>query len=366
MRTEGVPERALVGISELERALDDELRGRPGGVLRAGVKVLATTAPEPAQPVRSTIVPRVQRAAVEALAGRLGGAVALDPRTGAVLGAAGIGLSGLQPPGSTFKIVTLTGALEARITSPKRRYPVETFATLEGVKLENANGEACGGTLMASFAESCNSVFGPLGARLGARRLVRTAEAFGFNAPPGIDGAATSVIPAADEIGDDLAVGSSAIGQGRVQASALQLAVVAATIAEHGARPRPTLLSGAKPVRVRAIPARTARTVARAMRRVVTGGTGVNAAIQGVRVAGKTGTAELRTTQAPDPPPGAEPGVTPEPAADPSDTTAWFSAFAPAGRPRVAAAVMLVGAGAGGDSAAPAAKTVLQAALRRR
>jgi penicillin-binding protein A len=365
LRGEGVPRDAQVGLGGLERALDDELRGRPGGILRAGDRVLAATVASPGDPVRSTIVPRVQRAAVEAIGGRVGGVVAMHPRTGEILAAAGIGLSGLQPPGSTFKIITLTGALEARITSPAKSYPVETFATLEGVKLENANGESCGGSLMASFAESCNSVFGPLGAQLGAKRLVETAEAFGFNRPPGIDGAATSVIPAADQIGDDLAVGASAIGQGKVQASALQLAIVASTIANRGERPVPTLLDGRRSRRVRVVRRRTASLVGRAMRRVVREGTGVGAAIPGVGVAGKTGTAELRTTQVADPPPGAPAAVTPSPEDTPEDTTAWFAAYAPSGRPRVAVAVMLVGAGAGGESAAPAAKLVLSEALRR-
>ena len=97
--------------------------------------------------------------------------------------------------------------------------------TLEGVALENANGESCGGTLVASFAHSCNSVFAPLGAR--ARRASGSStspSASASTSRPAIPGAATSTIPAADEIGDDLAVGSSAIGQGRVQATALQMA----------------------------------------------------------------------------------------------------------------------------------------------
>jgi penicillin-binding protein A len=363
LTAKGVPRDALVGISGLERALDDELRGTPGGVLRAGATELARTIPSPADPARSTIVRRVQRAAVQAIGARVGGVVALHPRSGAVMAAAGIGLSGLQPPGSTFKIVTLTGALQARITGPRRRYPVETFATLSGVKLENANGESCGGTLMDSFAHSCNSVFAPLGAKLGARRLVQTAEAFGFNRPPGIDGAATSSVPPAEEIGDDLAVGASAIGQGRVQATALQMAVVAATIANEGVRPVPSLLGTDPTRRRRVVPAATARTVERAMRRVVKDGTGVAAAIEGVGVAGKTGTAELRTTQVADPPPGTE-AITP--ADDVTDTDAWFSAYAPVRRPRVAVGVLLVESGAGGDTAAPAARLVLEAALRRR
>ncbi len=310
----------------------------------------------------------MQRAAVAALAGRLGGVVALDPRSGQILAFAGIGFSGLQPPGSTFKIITLTGALEARLTGPGSRYPVQTEAVLEGVALENANGESCGGSLRQSFAESCNSVFAPLGARLGARRLVDVAERFGFNSPPGIVGAATSVIPDADEIGDALAVGSSAIGQGRVQATALQMADTAATIALRGVRPVLTLdlqQEGDRPKGRRVTDARIARTVERMMLAVVREGTGTAAAIEGVQVAGKTGTAELRTTARCEPDPENPESCPPEQNADPTDTDAWFAAYAPAGRPRVAVGVLLVGSGAGGDTAAPAARAVMLAGLRR-
>ena len=81
-----------------------------------------------------------------------------------------------------------TGALEAGITNPSKVYPVQQKAVLEGVDLENANGEYCGGTLIVSFAKSCNSVFAPLGAQLGAKRLVDVAERYGFNQPPDIPG----------------------------------------------------------------------------------------------------------------------------------------------------------------------------------
>jgi penicillin-binding protein A len=364
----GVPVDAQVGASGLERVFDVRLIGRPGGELRAGRRIIAAAAPVAASPVRTTISTAVQSAAVQALGDRLGGVVALDPRSGAVLAASGLGFSGLQPPGSTFKIVTVTGALEARLTSPSRAYPVETKATLEGVDLQNANGEACGGTLVQSFAESCNSVFAPLGAKLGARRLVEVAERFGFNQDPGVPGAATSTIPDAEDIGDDLAVGSSAIGQGRVQATALQMAIVAATIGRRGLRPRPTLdfaAAEADAPAVRAVPARTARTVERLMLAVVRHGTGTAAALAGVAVAGKTGTAELKTTTRCTPDPAQPAACPPQRPEDPSDTDAWFAAYAPAGsgRPHIAVGVMLVGAGAGGTTAAPAARSVLQAAL---
>jgi penicillin-binding protein A len=363
LRAAGVPPGVEVGLTGLERALDAQLRGTPGGELLAGDRRLGAAEPRPAEPVRSSVVPRVQAAAVEALAGRVGGIVAMDPRTGEVTAAAGIGLSGLQPPGSTFKIITLAGALQAGITSPGRRYPVETYTTLEGVRLENNNAEPCGGTLFETFAKSCNSVYAPMGAELGDRRLVEASEAFGLNRPPGIAGAATSTIPSAGEIGDDLAVGSTAIGQGRLQTSALQMAVVAATVAAEGRRPRPTLLAGDRPRAERAVPAEVARVVGRAMRAVVRDGTGTAAAIDGVGVAGKTGTAELRTTVPPLPAPGGE-GAAPPPPQEPA-TTSWFNAYAPFGEPRVAVGVMLEG-GTGGGTAAPAARTVLAEALRYR
>jgi cell division protein FtsI/penicillin-binding protein 2 len=107
---------------------------------------------------------------------------------------------------------------------------------------------------------------------------------------------------------------------------------------------------------------RTARIVRRFLRAVVESGTGIAAAIPGVAVAGKTGTAELRTTQPKEPPDPTTPSL--ETVADETDTDAWFVAFAPAAEPRIAVAVLLVGHGAGGTTAAPAARGVLEAGLR--
>jgi cell division protein FtsI/penicillin-binding protein 2 len=368
----GYPDDAQVGITGLERAFDEQLSGRPGGQLRAGVRLLAERAPRKAAAVRTTIAPSVQEAAVTALAGRLGGVVALRPRTGEILAAAGIGFSGLQPPGSTFKIITATGALEAGITKPTETFPIRTSATLSGVELQNAHRESCGGTLVRSFALSCNSVFGPLGAELGAQKLVAVAERFGFNRPTGITGAATASIPPAGEIGDDLAVGSSAIGQGRVQATALQMAIVASAIGLRGRRPDVTLdpdrWKGDAPTH-EATSSRVARQVERLMLAVVRDGTGTAAGIGDVRVAGKTGTAELKSTQTCEPDPeglGGGESCTAQQQEDTTDTDAWFSAYAPAGggHPRVAVGVLLVSAGAGGDTAAPVARQVLLAGLK--
>jgi cell division protein FtsI/penicillin-binding protein 2 len=313
--------------------------------------------------VRTTIDPKLQRAAVDALAGRYGGIAAVRPDTGEVLALAGIASSAPQPPGSTFKIVTLAGVLEHKVAKRTATYPIQNAATIEGVEIQNANGESCGGSLRISFAHSCNSVFAPLGAKLGAERLVATAQKFGFNEQPPIAGAARSTIPAAGEIGDDLAVGSSAIGQGKVLATPLQMALVAGTIGNEGVRAHPTLLKGADPETTRATPKAVADTIKSYMRTVVTDGTGGGAAIPGVKVSGKTGTAELRTTVKEEPPPEVTDPDQPPPEDDATDTDAWFVAFAPYRDPKVAVAVMLVGQGAGGDTAAPAAGVVLKAAL---
>jgi cell division protein FtsI/penicillin-binding protein 2 len=364
LRALGYPGDARVGISGLERVFDERLSGRPGGVLLAGKRTLASSLARPGPAVRTSIDPDVQRAAVEAKGARLGGVAAVRPRTGEILALSGVAFSGLQPPGSTFKIITLTGVLQARLAGPNSSYPVETKTTIEGVDIENANGESCGGSLRTAFAHSCNSVFAPLGAKLGAQRLVKAAEAFGFNSDLGIPGAATSSIPPAGEIGDNLAVASSAIGQGRVQATALQMALVAATIAGRGKRPQLTLERSTRVRRTQAIDAGTARQVGRFMEAVVNEGTGTAAQISGVRVAGKTGTAELRTTARQDCIPSPEVPCPPVLPNDPTDTDAWFSAYAPAAQPRVAVGVLLVESGAGGDTAAPVAKQVLVAGLK--
>ena len=382
LEADGIPTSAIVGVSGIERALDGSLRGTPGGELLAAggrpdgsTRVLALATPRAAPAVRTTISPAVQRAAVTALGGQLGGIVALQPSTGQILAVAGIGIDDLQPPGSTFKMITLSGVLQDGIATPHSTYPYATHATLDGVKLSNANGEECGGSLALAFAVSCNSVFAPLGVKLGAPRLVAMAERYGFNHEPGIPGAVESTLPAASRIQGELDIGSTAIGQGQVLASALQMATVAATIADGGRRPQPTFAFDARPHAVtRATSAAVARTVRRLMIGVVREGTGTAAAISGVTVAGKTGTAELKSASScsgSSEEGGSNEGGSEEAGAegceavsDPSNTDAWFAAFAPALRPRVAVGVLLVKDGAGGDTAAPVARQVLEAGLQ--
>jgi peptidoglycan glycosyltransferase len=379
LEAQGVPPEAMVGLSGLELALDDRLRGAPGGELLASGaqpgglgRVLAYTAPRAAAAVRSSVSPAVQRAAVLALGGQYGGIVAMRP-SGQILAVAGLGIDGLQPPGSTFKMVTLTGVLAARIASPHTTFPYASFTTLDGVRLNNANGENCGGSLELAFAVSCNSVFAPLGVKLGSARLVGAAEQLGFNRSPAIPGAAESTLPAPGQIQGELALGSTAIGQGQVLASPMEMATVAATVGEGGRRAEPTFLLGGASAGGQAMSAAVARTVRHLMIGVVRFGTGTSAAIPGVLVAGKTGTAELKTTC-----PSAAAGSSQAEAgakeangehcqgsgSEASNTDAWFAAFAPALHPRIVVCVLLVKDGAGGTTAAPVAREVLEAGLQ--
>jgi cell division protein FtsI/penicillin-binding protein 2 len=201
---------------------------------------------------------------------------------------------------------------------------------------------------------SCNSVFAPLGVKLGAQRLVSIAERFGFNRPSSIPGAAESQIPSASTIGDALAVGSSAIGQGMVQSTALEMTDVAATIAMGGRRPIPTLIAHQIPHFVRVTSAHVAHLVQQMMIAVVEFGTGTAAQITGVKVAGKTGTAELKNTSNPNDPN----------ASSPQNTDAWFVGYAPVGKPRIVVGALFPNQGAGGATAAPAVHDVLVAALQ--
>jgi len=342
LRALGVPDDATVGISGLEKALQPQLIGKPGGTLSAGRRVLARSAPRQASPTRSTINPKLEAAAINALGGQDGGLAVLRPDTGAVLALAGVAYSAVGPPGSTFKIITTTAALEAHAVKLSDQFPIETGAILSGVKLSNASGESCGGTFVNAFAVSCNGVFAPLGVKVGKERLVATAEKYGYNEQPLIDGAVTSTIPPPSGIGDDLDLGSTAIGQGKVQASALQMTSIAATVGNRGVRVRPHLLATARPERVRVTSRHTAATLRHLMVAVVKFGTGVNAQIGGVTVAGKTGTAELGNN---------------------IPTDAWFVSFAPARHPRIAAGAVILGGGAGGDAAAPVVRQVLATAL---
>ena len=358
-----------VGISGLERAFNTRLAGKPGGKLLAvdetgsSSRAIAEGEPEPGAPVKTTIDPDLQEAAVAALAGRAGGIAVLDSRNGDVRALAGQALSAPQPPGSTFKMITTIAALKNDLVSLDDEFEITNGVNVGGRFLNNANGEYCGGTFRQAFAESCNADFAPLGPKIGNDELVATAESFGFNSPPTLYAPKLvreaelpeSTIPT--EIGEEIDLGVSAIGQGEVLATPLQMASVAQAIANKGVH-EPTSVVLNEKLRPHAQPQRVmsekiAAELTELMTGVVTEGTGTAGAIPEAQVAGKTGTAELG------PKPGQEESENPVQIKD-----AWFAAFAPAEKARLAIGVLLIEAeAAGGDVAAPAAAEVLSAGL---
>jgi cell division protein FtsI/penicillin-binding protein 2 len=358
-----------VGVSGLERAFNARLAGRPGGTLLAAPdsgggtpRVLAGGKPKPGAPVKTTIDPDLQVTAVNALGGRSGGVAVLDAASGDIRALAGQAYSAPQPPGSTFKMITTTAALEAGVVSLDDEFEVTNGATV-GRFIENANGEYCGGTFRQAFAESCNADFAPLGPKIGNDKMVETAERFGFNSPPTLYAPrivrevepAESTIPT--EIGEEADLGVTAIGQGEVLATPLEMATVAQTIGNGGVR-MPTAIVADKKLRPHAKPVRVmseklAGELTELMIGVVTEGTGYAGAIPQAQVAGKTGTAELG------PKPGQENSEHPEQIKD-----AWFAAFAPAEKAKLAIGVLLIEAeAAGGEVAAPIASEVLSAGI---
>jgi penicillin-binding protein A len=386
----GYPTSDSTGVTGLELAFNSRLAGRPSGELLAVAKgttlpdvppgtdgrVLARAQGGPGQPVRTTIEPRLQTITVNALGGQSGGVVVLNAKTGAVLALAGSAYSAPQPPGSIFKVITTTAALEGNDVKLNETFPVVTEINPDpdsGARvIANAHDEPCGGTFVQAFAHSCNTVFAPLGVEVGAQRLVEAAERYGFNETPSLYNTAATqasdpnamTIPtdfSEDTSNTELSV--SAIGQGRILATPLGMASVAQAVANEGVRMPtpivrdPPLQSDAEPVQVTS--RENARVLAGLMRAVVTSGTGVAADIPGLQVAGKTGTAELG------PRPGAPPSQPGEGDAENMIVDGWFIAFAPVRKPKLAIAVMLIDSrGDGGSTAAPIAREIFQAALR--
>ena len=353
----------IVGGSGLELAFDERLAGRPETKLqvvdRRGnvLETLARVRAKKGRTLRTTLDMRVQRAA-QAAYPTTGGAVVMDPRTGDLLavvasspfdpnnyvGVAGIepfnrALSGLYPPGSSLKVLTAAAALDTKTYKPSDT--LTGPAEYKGVR----NFESgVFGTL--SFGEalqfSVNTAFAQIAEDLGPRRLTNYARRFGFNRAPSMQlDAARSSFPFPEDEGD-LMWGS--IGQAQVLASPLQMVTLATTIANDGKRMEPRIAKHVVPKGERVVSKKTAKIMVGLMENVVQGGTGVGAQIAGVRVAGKTGTAEVDV--------GGQ-----------RLNHAWFICFAPAGDPKVAVAVVSEYGGVGGRVAAPIARSILAAVL---
>lgn len=344
---------------------------------------------EPGNSVQLTIDSRIQRAAEQALAGRVGAIVALDPRNGAVLAWASAptfdntniqaaieaaNASGgadtsmydratlaLYTPGSTFKVLTLASALENGLATLDTTYDSPGRMEIGGADVVSI-GERGHGTisLAKAFALSSNTVFGQVADGLGAEKLVATARAFGYGQQLGLDfTTAASVMPNPEEMTEwELAWAGAGqpVGQGHTpgpQATVMQNALMAATIANNGIAMNPYVVSQIlapdgtvlKTTRGRslgqAVSSGTAAQVKQAMLDVVQNGTGSAAAIAGVKVAGKTGTAETNNANA----------------------NSTFVGFAPYDTPTVAIAVVIEQNAKGEESAAAVGGQVLRAAL---
>ncbi len=350
----GPPYRAgdLVGLSGLEGAYERQLAGQPSGEVRiedgSGVEVavLAQFPGTPPEPLVLTLDPRVQTAADQALAGvgTPAAIVAIDAPTGEVRAVAARpltepfnrALDGRYPPGSSFKVVT-TEALVRAGTRPETVVSCEPTATVGGRQFKNFEDESFGAIpFRTAFARSCNTAFVTLADALSGADLVAAADRFGFGVPydAGV-GATGGEFP---DPGDAAERAAASIGQGRVLASPLHMASVAAAVAS-GTWRAPRITGPAPDLPPIVLEPATAAVLADLMREVVRTGSATVAAAAGQDVAGKTGTAEFGE-------------------ADPPATHAWFIGF----RGPLAFAVLVEAGGVGGRVAAPIGAKFLAAA----
>ena len=339
----------VVGRSGLERTLETRLAGIPyqevqrvnqyGRVL----EVLATFDAVPPADITTTLDIDVQQAveAVIATAPEPAAIVVVDVATGGIRAVASRpldsfdrALGGLYPPGSTFKVVTAAALLGKGVTA-RQSVDCPAEVTVGGRRFTNAGEEGRGQIAFAdAFAYSCNTTFAPLAAAmLDEGELADTAASFGFGTVPDLPLAATTAV--FPEPIDDAEEAAAAIGQGRVLASPLHLATVAAAVAGGGWR-RPTLLAGDSPDPL-AMDADVRAALADLMLRVVAYGTGTAAAVEGQEVRGKTGTAEYVV-------------------GDTIETHAWFIGYWEG----YAFAVLVEGGGSGGQVAAPLAADLVE------
>ncbi|MEU4829874.1 penicillin-binding protein 2 [Streptosporangium sp. NPDC023615] len=388
--------------SDIERAKDKLLDGTsPSLLIRRSIDLFTAQQSKGAN-VDLTINPRAQEAAYKALgdSGKKGALVAIEPKTGAILAMVSIptydpnplakpdkeavnaayeklaekddrplenrAISRTYPPGSTFKVVTMAAYLESDDTlGPDSQVDAPQVLDLPDTTadLPNYGGAACGaGRVTLSFAleKSCNTPFGKIAMELGYDALAEQARKFGINGDP----LQIPMAVAPSNIGreeDKAALAQASIGQRDNQMTPLQMAMIAAGIANNGVVMKPYLVekiadaeggqveSADQDVLSTAMSEDNARKLQEMMVNVVDKGTASAAQIPGVKVGGKTGTAE--TSQGRDP-------------------HAWFISFAPAEDPQVAVALIVESGSAGSDAsggqtAAPIAKRVMEAVLGR-
>ncbi len=269
-------------------------------------------------------------------------------------------VSGLYAPGSTFKIITSTGAIEKGFDGGE--YTDYGTVTIGGKTFENYKTKAFGKINMErGFEVSSNNVFCTLGAKLGSSELRGISERFGFNKMFDFDlSMSKSRFPQKDT--DDAGAAALGIGQGEILATPIQMAMVTSAIANGGIIMKPYLLQRAtnqngfvvfenKPQQLyKALSPEVAGRISNMMVNTVKNGTGAGATIRGIQVAGKTGTAENEQS-----------------VKQKGKEHVWFVAFAPAENPEIAVAVMLeYSGGSGGELCAPIAKELIEKYLRKR
>jgi peptidoglycan glycosyltransferase len=388
----------LFGEYALERSYSSELRSRRDLTISDLISVILGRDLRPLN-LQLTIDAALQEAAFAALDGQAGAVVAIEPATGNVLAlvsypsfepATLLGTDAadrwqallddparpladratreLYPPGSTFKAIVAGAAIENGIANPETSFPDPDEFQLPGSEatVSNFDGGVCNDgssvTLARAFIRSCNTIFANLAIQVGATGIGEMAVNFGFNDEiPFAWETAVSAFPTRQLTDDQAALGQSGIGERDVRVTPLQMALVAAGIANGGEVIVPQLVARvfdadgedvetAQPTPEGvAMSAATAEILTQLMERVVTSGTGRQAAVPGIRVAGKTGTASG---------PGGQPH-------------AWFIGFAPVENPAIAVAVLVEAGGeagetaSGGTVAAPIAAQVLAEWLER-
>jgi len=322
----------------------------------------------------------IQKAAAEALGSNKGAVVVLNPKTGAVL--ALVSKPGFDPnkveenwralagspdgvmvnralrgsftPGSSFKVITAAAALESGMVSTETAFNGSSSIKIHGGKVTNYEGTGYGDiSFDEAFIKSVNTVFAQIGKDLGGKKIVEAANSFGLGSKIPFDlTTKESSVPRASDM-DELEVAWMAVGQGRTLVTPLNMALVGAAVANDGSIMQPYLVerieehdgnvvfSRKTQIWMRPMSKDTAGTLKVLMEKVVTEGTGKRAQIESVRVAGKTGTAEVG-----DKPPHA-----------------WFVSFAPAEDPEVVVVVVIENGGQGGRVAAPIAREILKSAL---
>ncbi|MDX6699016.1 MAG: penicillin-binding protein [Solirubrobacteraceae bacterium] len=372
----------------LERSRNDELTGKRDDL--TSIFDQLTGSRKEGDDVTTTLDPDAQRTAIDALGGQKGAVVALDPHSGAVKVMASFpqfdpndipntlnrlnqdpdapllnrATQGRYAPGSTFKVVTATAALDTGKFTPDSVVDGSSPKTISGVPLFNSGGQSFGPiTLTQGLTQSVNTVWAQVGEALGKRTMARYMQRFGFYARPPLDYPAGQRFASGefDRHGDLLSptsgaidVGRLAIGQDKLQVTPLQMAMVAATVANDGVLERPHLTDKVvdpdgrvredvgRSTFARVMKTQTAAKLREMMSNVVREGTGTAAALSGIQVAGKTGTAERGD----------------------GTNQVWFIGLAPVENPQIAIAVTVERSdGQGGTVAAPIAKQVLEKLL---